>query len=96
MLKFKTSGLYVDATLVMTGPINFADIPNGVNRAFKLVFNGETVGMYKAESAGENMPTYIEVKILLPPFTEVELICKDNVTASTFSGTANITGRVYA
>ena len=95
MLKFKTSGLYVDATLTMTAPIRFADIGNGQVRAFRLSFNGEVVGLYKAEASQEDMPTFVEVRILLPPFTEVELICKDTADASTFHGTANITGRVY-
>ena len=96
MLKFKTSGLYVIATLTMTAPIRFADLVNGQTRGFKLSFNGEVVGMYKAESAQEDMPADVEVSVLIPPFTDVELICKDTADASTFTGTANITGRVYA
>jgi len=96
MLSFKTSGFYVTATFVMTAPIRFADLPNGATRGFKLQFNSEVVGMYKAESAQEDMPAFAQVEILIPPFTEVKLICKDNADASTFTGTANITGRVYA
>ena len=96
MLSFKTSGLYVVATLTMTAPIRFADLANGQTRGFKLSFNSEVVGMYKAESAQEDMPADVEVTILIPPFTQVELVCKDTNDASTFTGTANITGRVYA
>ena len=43
-----------------------------------------------------SQPAFAQVEILIPPFTEVKLICKDNADASTFTGTANITGRVYA
>lgn len=95
MLSFKTSGVYIVATLTMTAPIRFADLGNGQTRGFKLSFNSEVVGMYKAESAQEDMPADVEVKVLIPPYTQVALVCRDTNDASTFTGTANLTGRVY-
>tara|TARA_Y100001963_G_C6487432_1_gene311832 strand:+ start:60 stop:482 length:423 start_codon:yes stop_codon:yes gene_type:complete len=94
ILDFETTSVYIDATLVMTAPIRFADLPNGQTRGYKLSFNGEIVGMYKAESAQEDMPTYVEVKILIPPNTHVTLDCRDVADASTYHGTANLIGRV--
>jgi len=51
--------------------------------------------LYKVESFSENMPCEIEVRILIPPFTNVFLTCIDSDTDTTFQGTANLTGRVY-
>ena len=94
MLDFETTSVYIDATFVLTAPIRFADIPNGLVRGFKLEFNNELVGTYKADSASEDMPSYVEAKILIPPFTQVKLICLDSTNASTYHGTANLTGKV--
>jgi len=97
LFNFTTSGDYIVATLTMTAPIAMTgDIINGKIRGFQLSFNGQAVGLYKVESDAEDMPTMIEARILIPPFTAVTLTCIDSATSATYSGTANITGRVYA
>jgi len=88
---------YIVATLTMTAPIQMAtgEIGNGYIRGYQLDFNSQTVGLYKVESGEEEMPTYIEAQILIPPFTAVVLTCIDNGNGASFLGTANITGRIY-
>ena len=96
MLDFTTGSGYIVATLTMTAPIAMTgDIINGKIRGFQLSFNGQAVGLYKVESDAEDMPTMVEARILIPPFTAVTLTCIDSATTATYSGTANITGRVY-
>ena len=97
LFNFTTGSGYIVATLTMTAPIRFTtgNITAGVTRGFQLDFNSQTVGLYKAESNEEDMPTYIEVQILIPPFTAVVLTCIDHTNDATYVGTANITGRVY-
>ena len=88
---------YIIATLTLTAPI-FMDsthIVSGGVRGWQLDFNGQTVGLYKAETDQEDMPTMIEAQILIPPFTAVILVCIDTATNANFKGTANITGRIY-
>ena len=94
MLDFDTTSLYIVATLTMTAPIRFADVANGQVRVFQLSFNNQVVGTYKADSSQEDMPSYVEVKVLIPPNTHVNLICRDASAASTHHGTANLTGKV--
>ena len=95
LLSFSTGNSYIIATLVMNAPIRFADITDGFVRGFKLNFNSETVLAVKADSSQEDMPAYIEVKVLIPPYTKVELICRDSTDNAAYLGTANLTGRVY-
>ena len=98
MFNFTSPGSgYIVATLTMTAPIQMieADIVNGYARGYQLDFNGQTVGLYKVESHNEDMPSNTEVQILIPPFTAVVLKCVDSATTANYSGTANITGRIY-
>ena len=95
VLDFTTGSGYIVATLTMTAPINMAAITAGIIRGYQLDFNGQTVGLYKTESAQEDMPTDTEVQILIPPFTAVVLTCIDSDANAAYLGTVNITGRVY-
>ena len=95
MFDFTSGSGYIVATLTMTAPVKMADIGLGYYRGWQLDFNSQTVGLYKAETSTENMPTFIEVQILIPPFTAVLFTCVDSGDNATALGTANITGRVY-
>ena len=97
VLDFTTGSGYIVATLTMTGPIRMgtAQIHAGYTRGYQLDLNSQTAGLYKVESVSEDMPSEIEVQILIPPFTHVVLSCVDNDTHASYLGTANITGRVY-
>jgi len=98
MFNFTTGSEHIVATLTMTAPISFtvANIDEGVIRGYRLKFNSQIVGLYKADSQQEDMPTMIEAQILIPPFTAVVLTCIDATADAEYLGTANITGRVYA
>ena len=97
LLDFNNGSGYIVATLTMTAPINFTsgNIANGSVRGWKLSFNNQTVGLYKADADPEDMPTEIEVQILIPPLTAVVLTCIDSGNDASYLGTANLTGRVY-
>ena len=96
MFDFTSTGSgYIVATLTMTAPIKMADLSLGYYRNWQLDFNSQTVGLYKTESSTEDMPTFIEVQILIPPLTAVILTCVDSGDNATALGTANMTGRVY-
>ena len=98
LLDFTTGSGYIVATLTMTATIRMisGDVGSGYVRGWQLDFNGQTVGLYKADSAagGDNLPT-VETDILIPPFTKVVLTCVDSAATANWKGTANITGRVY-
>ena len=87
---------YIVGKLIMTAPIRFADIANGQNRGYHLSFNNELVGTYKVDSSQEDMPSSVEVSILIPPNTLVTLVCRDGSDASTYDATASLVGEVYA
>ena len=97
VLDFTTGSGYIVATLTMTAAMQMASgaIGNGYIRGYQLNFNSQTVGLYKTDSVAEDMPTMIEAQILIPPFTAVALTCVDEGGSPDYSGTANITGRVY-
>ena len=98
LFDFTTKNSFIVATLTMTAPIRMTagGIIAGVVRGYQLDFNSQTVGLYKADSGAEDMPSDTEVQILIPPFTAVALSCIDDNTNATYSGTANITGTVHA
>ena len=97
LLDFTTGSGYIIATLTMTAPFRMlaGSLVDGRIRGFQLDFNGQTVGMYKIDSQQEDMPSVVEAQILIPPFTAVVLTCLDDTAATTYLGTANLTGRVY-
>jgi len=97
LLEFTSPSSYVVATLTLTAPIRMTtgNITAGVVRGYQLDFNGQTVGLYKVDSGGNDMPAYSEVGILIPSFTAVVLTCIDNQNDANMLGTANITGRIY-
>jgi hypothetical protein len=98
LLDFTTGSGYIVATLTMTATIRMVsgELGSGYLRGWQLDLNGQTAGLYKADSAssGDNLPT-VETEILIPPFTNVVLTCVDSAATVNWKGTANITGRVY-
>ena len=97
VLDFTTGSGYIVATLTMTGPFQMSTgaVGAGFVRGYQLDFNSQNVGQYKTETADEDMPTALEVQILIPPFTAVVLVCVDSGADAGQVGTVNITGRVY-
>ena len=96
LLDFSSGNDYIVATLTLTAPLNFgANVDNGIMRGWQLDFNGQTVGTYKADTINEDMPSFVEVQILIPPRTTVVLQCIDSATHADFKGTANLTGKVH-
>jgi len=96
LFDFTTGSGYIVATLTLTAPIRFdTDIVNGFMRGWQLNFNSQTVGLYKADTADEDMQAYVEAQILIPPFTAVVLTSFDSASTANYLGTANLTGRVY-
>jgi hypothetical protein len=98
LFDFNTGKGFIIATLTMTATIRMVsgDVGSGYVRGWQLDYNGQTVGLYKADSAsaGDNLPT-VETEILIPPLTNVVLTCVDSASTVNWKGTANITGRVY-
>jgi len=98
LLDFTTGNSgYIVATLTLTPPIRMlaAGISGGYPRGWQLNFNSQTIGLYKADSAQQDMPTVVEVQILIPPLTNVVLTSVDSGSDANYSGTAHLTGRVY-
>jgi len=97
LFDFITGSGYIVATLTLTAPIQLVagGISGGYPRGWQLNFNSQTVGMYKADTAQQDMPTVIEAQILIPPFTKVVLTSVDSGNDANYLGTAQLTGRVY-
>ena len=95
---FTSGSGFIVGTLTMTATIRMVsgDVGSGYVRGWQLDFNGQTVGLYKADSAagGDNLPT-VETDILIPPFTNIVLTCVDSAATTNWNGTATFTGRVY-
>jgi len=97
LFDFTTGSGYIIATLTLTAPIRMiaAGISGGYPRGWQLDFNSQTVGLYKADTAQQDMPTVIEAQILIPPLTNVVLTSIDSGSDAAYLGTADLTGRVY-
>ena len=94
-LKFTTGNYYSDCILSMQGAVQMNDLTDGDHTGFIVKLNGAIIGQFKVSTIAEGMPTVLKVPLIIPSYTEVEVITDSyNPVANQFTATL-ITGRIY-
>jgi len=95
LLEFTSGSKLIVGTITCAGsiPNNGGGIANGDISAFTLSMNGVEVARMKTDTAQEDMPTYAEYAILIPPYTAVKLTVNSSGTQGVTS--AMIIGKVH-
>ena len=95
LLEFTSGSKLIVGRITCAGsiPNNGGGIANGDISAFTLSMNGIEVARMKTDTAQEDMPTYAEYPILIPPYTVVKLEVNSSGTNGVTS--AMIIGKVH-
>jgi len=96
MLEFTMSGSYFDGFISFHGTTDASTPANGNINAFTVMFNGSAVMLVKTDSSDENSPHSLNVPLLIPPYTIVQVLGQDYSGGSTGDTTVTMTGRIYA
>ena len=95
-LNFTTGGEYIVGELELQGACNIADVADGEVCAFVIKINSEVVAQPKVGTAAEAMPTVEHYKILLPPYSKIEVEVISAASNTGWKTSASFVGRVYA
>ena len=77
------------------GFISDATYDGGKVCVARIKFNGESIALIKTEPSASDMPSSDRMKVVIPPFTLVEVTLKVfSSDANSYAG-ATLTGRVY-
>ena len=96
MLDFSTGTSYIVGTITCNGGTEIGTPGNGNVSSWNLTFDDQSVAVLLTETETEDMPATNQIKILIPPFTRVELKMLSSADDANSLHTALITGRVYA
>lgn len=91
LFTFTTGNYY---TVGIFQPQYLVSSPASEDYRFKISLNGAIIGMTVLENASVSTP-FQEVELIIPAYTEVEIVCKNvtNTNATNMGGI--ITGRIY-
>jgi len=92
-LKFTSGSYYIVGEFTFNGASSATS--DGNITAFTLTLNGINVSAVKLDTSTEDMPSSIVNPIIIPPYTEVEVLVEsDGASASRLTSTL-LTGRIY-
>ena len=96
-LEFTTGSGIIVGQFFMSGGVNYvaANLGDGQVTGYRLTLNGEIVSIVKIASITEAMPTIAKEKVLLPPFTLVQLEILSSANSASQLSTCSFSGRVY-
>jgi len=95
-LLFNTNTEYINGIFQGHGPISEVTAQNGRISTWKIYFNDEIVAYIKADTTDDFEGTTPNlVKLIIPPFTKVEVITDSNSIDADFYNAFTFTGAVY-
>lgn len=91
-----TSGNYYFNGDISTGGVTLeGNVGSGSIIIVNVLFNGSTIFSFKSDSAQEDMPSYVVMPLLIPPYTEVKVTVECDQTSAPHKCDVNIIGRIY-
>jgi len=93
-IDFTTGNYTFDGIVQLIGYVNPADTGPGANAVFRITMNGVIIAYVKVETSNESMPTVEEVRLIIPPYTEIQVGAITDQIASTKLGSIIISGDV--
>jgi len=94
IMKFSTNSETIVGWLFVSGGVIPGSSSGGIT-TFEIKLNGITTIWLKTETAQEDSPLNTKVKLILPPFTSVEVISDSDATNTTIFTTSAFTGKTY-
>jgi len=96
-LEFTTGSGIIVGQFFMSGGVNYAagNLGDGQVTGYRLSLNGEIASIVKIASITESMPTIAKEKVILPPFTLVQLEILSSADSAGQLSTCSFAGRVY-
>ena len=94
-LEFTSGNYYFVGNLEALGPTKPAAPNDGNSALFHLSFNGVGLSTLKMDTEVEDMPSFVAMDIIIPPYTEVKVVVHSGGTTSNMVTSANLTGRIY-
>ena len=94
-LKFTTGNYLFVGRWTCNGSARADSPPNGNATVWTMTFNGSNVALIKTDSAEEDSPSTIYNDIIIPPLTEVEVVCESNSVEGSNLTSCLMTGRIY-
>jgi len=95
MLQFSLGNHYFEGVISFHGTTNASTPQDGNISAFTVNFNENTAFLVKTDSSDENSPHSLNVPILIPPYTTVQVLGQDYSGGSAGDTSVTITGRIY-
>jgi len=94
-LKFTTGAYLFVGKVRLSGMIDLTTAASGAQATMTVKMNDVIVLIAKTDGSEEDMPSADKVPIIIPPYTEVEVLQDSSSGTSSNVGTVSITGRVY-
>jgi len=94
-LKFTSGSFYFVGRWTCNGAARSDAPDNGNVTVWTLSFNGAAVALIKTDTRDEDMPSSMYNDIIIPPYTEVEVVCESNTDEPTNLTSCLLTGRIY-
>jgi len=94
-LKFTTGNYLFVGTIRLAGMVDLTSASGGSIATMAVSLNGSTVLVTKTDGTEEDMPSADVAPLMIPAYTEVEVIQDAQNTDPDLIGTISITGRIY-
>ena len=95
MLSFTTGSGFIVGEFTFNAQTRIAAAVSGGTSAFEVQFNDLVVSLAKVDSAAHDMPTQAFQKVIIPPFTKVQVQMISTEDTANELITVTFTGRVY-
>ena len=98
LLIFNTESAMINAEFMFSGfcGVNGGSASNGGRGIMTIKYNGEVVMQVMSDTDSGNMMATIVPKMIIPPYTQVEVLCTASVDSADYAAVAVVSGRVYA
>ena len=95
-LNFTSGSGYIVCDLTLCGAAKHDGGTNtGANTVYEIYFNGVRFLLIKVESIQEDMPAMETIPLLIPPFTQVKIAFRCDVSTANLFNSVALAGRVY-
>ena len=94
-LEFTTNSGIIKGIFQFDAMTQISNITSGDLAVFKILLNDLVVSITKLDAGPEDQPPTVEVPIILPPLTKVEVQYKGNANSADYPTFLRFTGRVY-
>jgi|TARA_Y100000401_G_C8284523_1_gene205331 hypothetical protein len=93
-LKFSTGSETIHGMLQFDSMIQISNIASGDVAVFKVLINSEAISISKLDGGQEDMPATIELPVIIPPYTNVDIQYKGSADSTDFATFLRFTGKV--